>query len=129
MSRQDEDQDEREDQDQDQDDGDGQDQDDGDTSTALKDLDKRISRIEQALTGDGKVHKKAQDLTQARLAEPGDVPAQVRAELDRRDEEAKRQQTAADLGQLKQDMAALRDSKPKAPQRRVSRWMAGRDDG
>lgn len=122
--KQDEDQDEGQAQDEP---GEGQDEDEDQDGITLEEVNQRLIRLEHALSG-GKVHKRAEKVTQDRLAEPGDVTDQVKAELDRRDEAAKRQQREAELGQLKEDVAKLRDAPPKAPLRKITRWMVGRDD-
>jgi cell division septation protein DedD len=69
------------------------------------------------------LHKPAQDATEARLDAPGNVAAQVQAELDRRDRAAKAEDTAATVGSLKETVAKLTEVTPADPPRRVHRFM------
>jgi hypothetical protein len=68
----------------------------------------------------GKAHPAAQDATEARLDAPGNVAAQVQAELDRR---AKAEDTAATVGSLKETVAKLTEVTPADPPRRIHRIM------
>lgn len=71
----------------------------------------------------GKAHPAAQDATEARLDAPGNVAAQVQAELDRRDRRAKAEDTAATVGSLKETVAKLTEVTPADPPRRIHRIM------
>jgi hypothetical protein len=55
----------------------------------------------------------------------GSIAAQVQAELDRRDDDAKRAQREAELDQMKATVAKLGEAAPIPPQRRIERFMWG----
>jgi hypothetical protein len=83
-----------------------------------------VDRIEAAITKVvGGAHKDATATTEDHLDESGSVAAEVQRELARRDAETKRQEHEADLGNLKQAVAELREKPPEPPRRRVEKFM------
>jgi hypothetical protein len=97
---------------------------------SASELDARVDRIEQSLDqvldllkGKGPAHAEAQQATEARLDANSSVAAEVQAELDRRDEAAKREQREAEFGQVKETVAKLAEAKPQSPRRKVEEIM------
>jgi cell division septation protein DedD len=86
----------------------------------------KLDQILEALKGTaGALHKPAQQATEARLDAPGNVAAEVQAELDRRDKATRAADTEAKVGTLSETVAKLAEKTPEAPVRRVTRWMYG----
>jgi hypothetical protein len=91
---------------------------------SVQKLDERVGRIETAVTTlIAKLHGGSQQAVESRLDENSSVAEQVQAELARRDEKAKAEQHAAELGQLKESVAKLSEKPPETPPRRIEQIM------
>jgi len=95
--------------------------------------DTKLDQILAAIGGGtGQARDSAQGAVQGRLAAPGDLPAQIQAELDRRDQATKAAEreaaTGSRLDALERRTAATADRPPAQPERRVTRVMFGPRD-
>ncbi|HMD25857.1 MAG TPA: hypothetical protein VKH61_17295 [Streptosporangiaceae bacterium] len=95
------------------------------TAPAARELDERVSRLEQAIdiikaavTG---VHKDSTAATEARLDAPGSIAEEVQRELDRRDQATVQAQKEAEFEQVK--AVVLAEKQPLPPPRKIERLM------
>ena len=85
-----------------------------------------IRKLDELIGG---AHAKAADHTETRLSRPSSIEDQVRAELDRKDREARdtaeKEGTKTDLQAMREQLAKLTEAKPVQPQPRRQRVMWG----
>jgi hypothetical protein len=89
-------------------------------ATKVDALASAIDTIKSVLTG---AHKDATATTRERLDAPGDIDAEVRRELDRRDARDKEAERDALLGKHDEAIAKLTEQTPQPPRRRIEERM------
>jgi hypothetical protein len=104
--------------------GDGGQDDGGPDGGEMAELRGRVDRltglVEKMVDG---AHGASQDAVQDRLAAPGDVAAIVRAELARKDEQARDEDTRTKVESHAEVLAKLTEAPPVAPVTRRHRFM------